>query len=56
MQFYKNIPKTLPAKLNQNFAIFLIVLNKQFLAGGKNTNADNISDILIFFMIDNIKT
>ena len=48
--FYKYILKTFPAKLKQDFVIFLIVLSKELFAGGKNTNADNISDTDIFFM------
>ena len=51
MQTYKNIPKIIPAILKQNLANFLIIFTNEFLAGGRNTNADNISDVDIFFIV-----
>jgi len=55
MQIYKNIPKTIPTTLKQNFVNFLINFINELFAGGKNTKADNIFEIDIFFIIVDIK-
>ena len=48
---YRNVPKTILIILKQNLANVLINCRNLLFVGGRKTNADNISDIDIFFIL-----
>ena len=51
---YRNIPKIIPMILKQNLANLLTNCRNLLFVGGRNTNADNISDIDIFFIVGDL--